>query len=395
MAKLNKNIISPVLEHTNGDVFNVAGQNFKVVGSHIGMFNESNSAFADLLSGQKMFNISETTVDFIYDYNRKSIVSSIDENAFDNFNKTLEAQEKLAFLKESTKTVKLGGGSSADALNEAKNEVALLEAFLSTMNKSPRGIKFTYNVNENRYFANNVELLNHSNSIVETIVSSGYIKYQDKSLFSLFENTCKNHGSYKRLDFLVESRNNNISVTTMKAGHNVYVWRMNETTTLGKFSKFLPDTAIEYVSEQTGADVTYLVEDLLESFSERREAKRNKISLMHEMIAFLKDQKGRIAEADRNLPDIKAADQLINTEITRLSEELTDAQNEELLGLSDGYLDATVSREAEGLKEGDPIKVDAVEYASAGKDDTLTVFANDEPLRIEKFKVALEAGAGV
>ena len=170
---------------------------------------------------------------------------------------------------------------------------------------------------------------------------------------------------------------------------------MNETTTLGKFSKFLPDTAIEYVSEQTGADVTYLVEDLLESFSERREAKRNKISLMHEMIAFLKDQKGRIAEADRNLPDIKAADQLINTEITRLSEELTDAQNEELLGLSDGYLDATVSREAEGLKEGDPIKVDAVEYASAGKDDTLTVFANDEPLRIEKFKVALEAGAGV
>ena len=75
MAKLNKNIISPVLEHTNGYVFNVAGQNFKVVGSHIGMFNESNSAFADLLSGQKMFKISETTVDFIYDYNRKSIVS--------------------------------------------------------------------------------------------------------------------------------------------------------------------------------------------------------------------------------------------------------------------------------------------------------------------------------
>jgi hypothetical protein len=359
------------------------------------MFNESNKAFNLLLSGQKMFNINESTVEFIYDYNGKSIVSSIDENAFDNFNKTIETKEKLAFLKESTKTVKLGGGSSTDALNEASNEIALLEAYLSTMVKSPRGIKFTYNVNEKTYFANNAELLNHGFGIVETIISAGYIKYQDKSLFSLFENTCKNHASYKRLDFLVESKSNNISVTTMKAGHNVYVWRMNETTTLGKFSKLLPDAAIEYVAEQTGADVTYLVEDLLESFSERREAKRNKISLMHEMIAFLKDQKGRIAEADRNLPDIKAADNLINTEITRLSEELTDAQNEELLGLSDGYLDATVSREAEGLKEGDPIKVDAVEYASAGKDDTLTVFANDEPLRIEKFKVALEAGAGV
>ena len=32
MAKLNKNIISPVLEHGNGYVFNVAGQNFKIVG---------------------------------------------------------------------------------------------------------------------------------------------------------------------------------------------------------------------------------------------------------------------------------------------------------------------------------------------------------------------------
>ena len=393
MAKLNKNIISPVLEHGNGYVFNVAGQNFKIVGSHIDMFNEANADFNSLIAGQRTFNINENSVDFIYDYNNKSIVSSIDESAFDNFNKTIEAQEKLAFLKESTKTVKLG--KSTEALNEAKNEIALLEAFLSTMNRSPRAIRFTYNVSENTVFANNIEILNHSDSVVESIFASGYIKYEDKSLFRLFEFTGKNHSVYKRLDFIVESRSNNISVATMKAGHNVYVWRLNEETTIGKFCKLLPDAAIDYVAEHTGADVTFLVEDILESFSERRDAKRTKIAQLHEMIAFLKDQKGRIAEADRNLPDIKAADNLINTEITRLSEELTDAQNEELLGLSDGYLDATISREAEGLKIGDAIKVDAVEYAAAGKDDTLTVFANDEPLRIEKFRVELEAGSGV
>ena len=393
MAKLNKNIISPVLEHGNGYVFNVAGQNFKIVGSHIDMFNEANADFNSLIAGQRTFNINENSVDFIYDYNNKSIVSSIDESAFDNFNKTIEAQEKLAFLKESTKTVKLG--KSTEALNEAKNEIALLEAFLSAMNRSPRAIRFTYNVSENTVFANNIEILNHSDSVVESIFASGYIKYEDKSLFRLFEFTGKNHSVYKRLDFIVESRSNNISIATMKAGHNVYVWRLNEETTIGKFSKLLPDAAIDYVAEHTGADVTFLVEDILESFSERRDAKRTKIAQLHEMIAFLKDQKGRIAEADRNLPDIKAADNLINTEITRLSEELTDAQNEELLGLSDGYLDATISREAEGLKVGDAIKVDAVEYASAGKDDTLTVFANDEPLSLEKFRVELEAGAGV
>ena len=275
------------------------------------------------------------------------------------------------------------------------NEIALLEALISTMYSGPMAIRFSYNVNENTYFANNVELLNHSDSIVETIVASGYIRYEHKSLFSLFENTCKNHASFKILDFIVESKSNQITVATMKTGTNVFVYRVNEDTTLGKFSKLLPDAAVDYVAEQTGTDVTFLVEDILESFTARREAKRNKVALMHEMIGFLKDQKGRIAEADRNLPDIKAADQLINTEIARLSEELTGAQNEELLGLSDGYLDATVSREAEGLKVGDPIKVDAVEYASSGKEDTLTVFSKDEPLRIEKFRVELEAGAGV
>ena len=184
MAKLNKNIISPVLEHGNGYVFNVAGQNFKIVGSHIDMFNEANADFNSLIAGQRTFNINENSVDFIYDYNNKSIVSSIDESAFDNFNKTIEAQEKLAFLKESTKTVKLG--KSTEALNEAKNEIALLEEFLSAMNRSPRAIRFTYNVSENTVFANNIEILNHSDSVVESIFASGYIKYEDKSLFRLF-----------------------------------------------------------------------------------------------------------------------------------------------------------------------------------------------------------------
>lgn len=79
---------------------------------------------------------------------------------------------------------------------------------------------------------------------------------------------------------------------------------------------------------------------------------------------------------------------MINTEIARLSEELTGAQNEELLGLSDGYLDATVSREAEGLKVGDPIKVDAVEYASSGKEDTLTVFQRTNLLELRNSELS-------
>jgi hypothetical protein len=109
------------------------------------------------------------------------------------------------------------------------------------------------------------------------------------------------------------------------------------------------------------------------------------------MIAFLKDQKGRLAEANRNLPDIKAADQLLSSEITRISEELTDAQNEDVLTKDDGYIDATLKFEMEDLPKGTVVKVDALEWTGQGKSDILTVFIDDDPLRIEKNKLQISA----
>jgi hypothetical protein len=134
-----------------------------------------------------------------------------------------------------------------------------------------------------------------------------------------------------------------------------------------------------------------MVEDILESYKERRAAKLQKTQLMYEMIAFLKDQKGRLSEANRMLPDIKAADQLLNDEIKRISEELTDLQNEDLLTKDDGYVDAEITVEAEGLPLGSKVKVDALEFTGKGKSDILTVFVKDEPIRVEKNKLQISA----
>ena len=109
------------------------------------------------------------------------------------------------------------------------------------------------------------------------------------------------------------------------------------------------------------------------------------------MLSFLHDQVGRLAEADRNLEDIKAADNLLKTEIKRISEELTGAQNEDLLNIEDGYVGAQLKVESDGMTIGTAMKVDALEYTNAGKNDILTVFVNDEPARIEKFKIALDS----
>ena len=395
MTKLNKGIISPVAEHGEGYVFNAAGQNFKMTGSHVELFNENSQEFSNMLKAQSMFNVSESGLEFFYDFNNKTVVSELNEGSIENFDKTLEIEKRLEFLNETRKSISLKG-VKGDAIDEVANEIKTLQEEKAVLENTQRGIVFKYDVENAAFYANKVEmLLTPDTSLTESIFAAGYIKYEDKALINLFEFAGKNFASFKILDFVAESIDGDVRVATIKTGHNVYVYRVNEATKISKFSKFMPDTAIEYVAEQTGADITYLVEDILESFAARREAKRNKIRLMHEMIAFLKDQKGRLAEADRNLPDIKAADNLINSEIARLSEELNDVQNEELLTVSDGYLNGTLKVESDDLAQGTEVKIDAVEYTQAAKDDILTVFVNDEPTRIEKYKIELEAGATV
>ena len=113
------------------------------------------------------------------------------------------------------------------------------------------------------------------------------------------------------------------------------------------------------------------------------------------MLSFLYDQRGKLAEADRNLPDIKAADQLLKSEVKRISEVLADAQNEDILNIEDGYVAAKMKVESDGFQKDQSMRVDALEYTNAGKNDILTVFINDEPARIEKFKIALDSNEAI
>jgi len=395
MGKLNKAILSPVLEDQGTTIFSVAGHNFKMTGENIELTKEVNPTFNSLVEATNMFSFEENSISFYYDYNNKTKVFKVEEAALESFNNLIELEGKIKFLKESKKTVSLNSETKF-TVSTVEEELTLLESELKKIKKSSIAIKFTYNIKENKYFANNIEMLiNQGLPLSESVFSSGYIRYEDKAVFNLFELAALNVSLYKKLDFVTETRDNNIVSVAMRSGNNTFVFDLNESTKISAFKKLLADEAIEYVAEKTGEDITFMVEDILESFKSKREEKTKKLSLMQEMIFFLKDQKGRLAEANRNLPDIKAADNLLNTEIKRISEEIEDLNNESSFGLSDGYLDATISRAAEGLKEGDSIKVDAVEYAAAGKDDTLTVFANDEPLRIEKFRIELAAGTGI
>ena len=172
----------------------------------------------------------------------------------------------------------------------------------------------------------------------------------------------------------------------MRAESKVYTYRVNEDTKLGKFQQLLADAAVEYVATETGADITEQVSDLLEAASNISKLKEERTTLYKEMLSFLYDQRGKLAEADRNLPDIKAADSLIESEIKKIESDLKVLQEEEL-GIEDGYVSASLKGEVDGLPEDSQVKVDAVEFNQAGKNDILTVFVENKPFRVEKYKI--------
>lgn len=390
----NNKVISPVIENGHGHIFHVKGANFKVTGSHIELVDETNDLFNTLVSANNLFTINENGISFYYDYNNKKPISKIEEGAVENFNKMNDLNEKVTFLNESIKELRLAG-KKGEALETVTKELESTQAELNETKKSSIAVQFTYVKESNAFFAGKIEIALGSEKLSERFFNVGYIKYEDKSLIETFQIAAENFDTFKVLDFVEESNKDQITVISMKAENNAFVYRRNEDTKISKFKKLLADAAIEYVAEQTGADVTELYSEILESLVERRKAKNEKINLYKEMLSFLHDQVGRLAEADRNLADIKAADNLLKSEINKISEELTEAEKEDLLNIEDGYVAAKLKVESDGMSKGQGMKVDALEYTNAGKNDILTVFINDEPARIEKFKIALDSEEAV
>lgn len=392
MANLKNNkVISPIIESGQGHIFHVNGVNFKVTGSHIELVKETNDVFNTLVAANNLFTINENGISFYYDYSNKRAISKIEEGSIEAFDKMNDLNEKVAFLNESIKNLKLAN-KKGEALEIATKELDATQTELNETKKSAIAVQFTYVKESNTFFAGKMEItLGSEEKLSERFFNVGYIKYQDKSIIEAFQTAATNFDSYKVLDFVEESTKDQVTVISMKAENNAFVYRRNEDTKITQFKKLLADAAVEYVAEQTGADVTELYAEVLESLVERRTAKNEKINLYNEMLSFLHDQVGRLAEADRNLTDIKAADHLLKSEIKRISEELTGTQNEDLLNIEDGYVSAQTKVESDGMTVGTSMKVDALEYTNAGKNDILTVFIKDEPARIEKFKIALDS----
>jgi len=199
---------------------------------------------------------------------------------------------------------------------------------------------------------------------------------------------------YEELTFAREIKEGTVSYSVMRNENMACIYRFNSATTLAKLSTMPITEAINYVLENTGVDVTYMFEDVIEAAKENKAKLDEKISNLHEMISFLKDRRGDLAGYSKGIQEIKEADHMINQEIERLTKEI-EVLEAEGITRNDGYIPGTIEVDIEGLTSGSEVMVDALDYAAAGSDDPITFFVEEKPYKTEKRFITLAAGETV
>lgn len=186
--------------------------------------------------------------------------------------------------------------------------------------------KMVYKIQENKFYLGNTEILDEN--VTEYLMATGTIRYEEKSIANVFEKAAKNIDKYISLDFVKTVNENGNLVDIMKAGENIYISRINETSKIYNFFKANnANAALEFVAEKTNVDVTEFLAEELEGEAGERANLISKIAEKTDIINFLKDQRGLLAEADRSIEEIKAADDLIEGEIERFEKEVEELKS--------------------------------------------------------------------
>jgi hypothetical protein len=207
-----------------------------------------------------------------------------------------------------------------------RNAIAAFESFefkTNTINWYNGANKFTYNMSEGTF--NHGTMVIEGNTFTDHVLAAGTVRYGQKNVADLFESLPTLMENFIVLDFAATFENNNVTVELFKVEEKVYVSRFNSETRIAKFFEAnTANEALEFVAENTNEDATKFLAELLEGEAKEVAERIALIESYQDMIAFLKDQRGLLAEADKSIEEIKAADTLINEEIKNWEAKITD-----------------------------------------------------------------------
>jgi hypothetical protein len=179
--------------------------------------------------------------------------------------------------------------------------------------------KFIYNIEEGKFYNNNTEILE---SFSNFALTSGLVRYENKNKAELFESLSSIMENFMIVDFATTYKKGGVTVDLFKLDENLFISRYNEDTKLSKFFSASANEAVEYIKDETSEDASPVVMEMLEGELAEEAKKSEEISKYEDMISFLKDQRGLLAEADKSIEEIKEADSLINSEIKSWEEKI-------------------------------------------------------------------------
>jgi hypothetical protein len=186
-----------------------------------------------------------------------------------------------------------------------------------------KGSKFIYNIEEGKFYNGTSEI---KESFSTYVLASGLVRYENKNKAELFENLSTIVENFMHLDFATTYKKGGVTVDLFKLDENLFVSRFNKDTKLNKFFTATANEAVSYIKAETSEDASAVLIEMLEGETLELAKKSEEISKFEEMISFLKDQRGLLAEADKSIEEIKAADALINSEI-KIWEDKIEALN--------------------------------------------------------------------
>ena len=173
--------------------------------------------------------------------------------------------------------------------------------------------KFIFNLKENNFSVNESVI---PNSFSEHVLRSGSVRYNEANKASLFESLPNMLENFVNLDFAATFEGNSNIVNVFKLDEKVFVARLNTENRISNFFKANnANQVVEYVNEKTGKSAALFLKELVEGQSAELAKVEESIAKYESMISFLKDQRGLLAEADKSITEIKAADNLISEEI--------------------------------------------------------------------------------
>jgi len=247
------------------------------------------------------------------------------------------------------------------------------------------GKSLEYNIAEGTLTMGKVDMTNYSIiELKEALLASNFSGYrnqwQNDKICKFFESVdllaeMDNFTTIQNQEYL------DVFLTMIGVSEGIYINKVNPGMQLNEMSKI--DTAtetVEIVKEFINFDVSPILSERLIAEDNEKAIEENKRKDLTDAISFLEEKKSEVEAAIKKLGDteeLTEALNLINEELKGKEKELADSYISEKKTkddyLNDGFVEASVKKNGQGLKKRQEVLVNAEEYASLGDDDLLTI----------------------